>query len=72
MLMDFLKTPRCATPNLSHRNLWTVFQSTSKLNGSFQTIGGNLATASPVSDIIPILVAGHCSLKLISSGKKNI
>lgn len=35
-----------------------------------QAIGGNIMTASPISDLNPILMAARCTLTLASSGGK--
>jgi len=37
-----------------------------------QTIGGNLITASPISDLNPIFLAVGCTAKLISAGNITV
>jgi len=34
----------------------------------FQAIGGNIVTASPISDLNPLLLASGCNLTLASKG----
>ena len=35
---------------------------------SFQAIGGNIMTASPISDLNPVFMAARCTLTLASAG----
>lgn len=49
---------------------WCVF--VSDVSVFFQTIGGNIMTASPISDLNPVFMAAGCKLTLMSKGKPKI
>ena len=49
--------------------LWPVtLKNIDSRTNSFQAIGGNIMTASPISDLNPVFMAARCTLTLAAAG----
>ena len=64
MLVNLYQNPLVYTWKFFVMTLKNIYSRTN----SFQAIGGNIMTASPISDLNPVFMAARCTLTLAAAG----